>query len=192
MKLNGEIFERYCKMFADPKYNLEQACAYRDLLTALRQFATFVHSHWPEFEPLMRDVLLKAEEIATEEAIKAQQRKNNKKNTSKVRKNDIIKKFFDIVLKELELKDTYIIDEGGDFLFIDYKQFQKCYGDGNYKSFLATCRDIELLEVPKRASNGKFRGYAFDKMKNGKKYKVLKVNRKFYDKYCKMTQESKK
>ena len=39
---------------------------------------------------------------------------------------------------------------------------------------------------------GKFRGYAFDKMKNGKKYKVLKVNRKFYDKYCKMTQESKK
>lgn len=196
LKLNGEIFERYCKMFADPKYNLEQACAYRDLLTALRQFATFVHSHWPEFEPLMRDVLLKAEEIATEEAldceIKAQQRKNNKKNTSKVRKNDIIKKFFDIVLKELELKDTYIIDEGGDFLFIDYKQFQKCYGDGNYKSFLATCRDIELLEVPKRASNGKFRGYAFDKMKNGKKYKVLKVNRKFYDKYCKMTQESKK
>lgn len=178
------------------KYNLEQACAYRDLLTALRQFATFVHSHWPEFEPLMRDVLLKAEEIATEEAldceIKAQQRKNNKKNTSKVRKNDIIKKFFDIVLKELELKDTYIIDEGGDFLFIDYKQFQKCYGDGNYKSFLATCRDIELLEVPKRVSNGKFRGYAFDKMKNGKKYKVLKVNRKFYDKYCKMTQESKK
>lgn len=195
-KLNEEIFERYCKMFADPKYNLEQACAYRDLLTALRQFATFVHSHWPEFEPLMRDVLLKAEEIATEEAldceIKAQQRKNNKKNTSKVRKNDIIKKFFDIVLKELELKDTYIIDEGGDFLFIDYKQFQKCYGDGNYKSFLATCRDIELLEVPKRANNGKFRGYAFDKMKNGKKYKVLKVNRKFYDKYCKMTQESKK
>lgn len=195
-KLNGEIFERYCKMFADPKYNLEQACAYRDLLTALSQFATFVHSHYPEFEPLMRDVLLKAEEIATEEAldceIKAQQRKNNKKNTSKVRKNDIIKKFFDIVLKELELKDTYIIDEGGDFLFIDYKQFQKCYGDGNYKSFLATCRDIELLEVPKRASNGKFRGYAFDKMKNGKKYKVLKVNRKFYDKYCKMTQESKK
>lgn len=195
-KLNEEIFERYCKMFADPKYNLEQACAYRDLLTALRQFATFVHSHWPEFEPLMRDVLLKAEEIATEEAldceIKAQQRKNNKKNTSKVRKNDIIKKFFDIVLKELELKDTYIIDEGGDFLFIDYKQFQKCYGDGNYKSFLATCRDIELLEVPKRASNGKFRGYAFDKMKNGKKYKVLKVNRKFYNKYCKMTQESKK
>ena len=78
LKLNGEIFERYCKMFADPKYNLEQACAYRDLLTALRQFATFVHSHWPEFEPLMRDVLLKAEEIATEEAldceIKAQQR----------------------------------------------------------------------------------------------------------------------
>ena len=64
-----------------------------------------------------------------------------------MRKNDIIKKFFDIVLKELELKDTYIIDEGGDFLFIDYKQFQKCYGDGNYKSFLATCRDIELLEV---------------------------------------------
>lgn len=195
-KLNEEIFERYCKMFADPKYNLEQACAHRDLLTALRQFATFVHSHWPEFEPLMRDVLLKAEEIATEEAldceIKAQQRKNNKKNTSKVRKNDIIKKFFDIVLKELELKDTYIIDEGGDFLFIDYKQFQKCYGDGNYKSFLATCRDIELLEVPKRASNGKFRGYAFDKMKNGKKYKVLKVNRKFYNKYCKMTQESKK
>lgn len=195
-KLNEEIFERYCKMFADPKYNLEQACAYRDLLTALRQFATFVHSHWPEFEPLMRDVLLKAEEIATEEAldceIKAQQRKNNKKNTSKVRKNDIIKKFFYIVLKELELKDTYIIDEGGDFLFIDYKQFQKCYGDGNYKSFLATCRDIELLEVPKRANNGKFRGYAFDKMKNGKKYKVLKVNRKFYDKYCKMTQESKK
>lgn len=195
-KLNEEIFERYCKMFADPKYNLEQACAYRDLLTALRQFATFVHSHWPEFEPLMRDVLLKAEEIATEEAldceIKAQQRKNNKKNTSKVRKNDIIKKFFDIVLKELELKDTYIIDEGGDFLFIDYKQFQKCYGDRNYKSFLATCRDIELLEVPKRASNGKFRGYAFDKMKNGKKYKVLKVNRKFYNKYCKMTQESKK
>lgn len=195
-KLNEEIFERYCKMFADPKYNLEQACAYRDLLTALRQFATFVHSHWPEFEPLMRAVLLKAEEIATEEAldceIKAQQRKNNKQNTSKVRKNDIIKKFFDIVLKELELKDTYIINEGGDFLFIDYKQFQKCYGDGNYKSFLATCRDIELLEVPKRASNGKFRGYAFDKMKNGKKYKVLKVNRKFYDKYCKMTQESKK
>lgn len=194
-KLNEEIFERYCKMFADPKYNLEQACAYRDLLTALRQFATFVHSHWPEFEPLMRAVLLKAEEIATEEAldceIKAQQRKNNKQNTSKVRKNDIIKKFFDIVLKELELKDTYIIDEGGDFLFIDYKQFQKCYGDGNYKSFLATCRDIELLEVPKRASNGKFRGYAFDKMKNGKKYKVLKVNRKFYDKYRKMTQESK-
>lgn len=196
LKLNGEIFERYCKMFADPKYNLEQACAYRDLLTALRQFATFVHSHWPEFEPLMRDVLLKAEEIATEEAldceIKMQQRKNNKQNTSKVRKNDVIKKFFDIVLKELELNDTYIIDEGGDFLFIDYKQFQKCYGDGNYKSFLATCRDIELLEVPKRASNGKFRGYAFDKMKNGKKYKVLKVNRKFYDKYCKMTQESKK
>lgn len=195
-KLNEEIFERYCKMFADPKYNLEQACAYRDLLTALRQFATFVHSHWPEFEPLMRAVLLKAEEIATEEAldceIKAQQRKNNKQNTSKVRKNDIIKKFFDIVLKELELKDTYIINEGGDFLFIDYKQFQKCYGDGNYKSFLSTCRDIELLEVPKRASNGKFRGYAFDKMKNGKKYKVLKVNRKFYDKYCKMTQESKK
>lgn len=195
-KLNEEIFERYCKMFADPKYNLEQACAYRDLLTALRQFATFVHSHWPEFEPLMRAVLLKAEEIATEEAldceIKAQQRKNNKQNTSKVRKNDIIKKFFDIVLKELELKDTYIINEGGDFLFIDYKQFQKCYGDGNYKSFLATCRDIELLEVPKRANNGKFRGYAFDKMKNGKKYKVLKVNRKFYDKYCKMTQESKK
>lgn len=195
LKLNGEIFERYCKMFADPKYNLEQACAYRDLLTALRQFATFVHSHWPEFEPLMRAVLLKAEEIATEEAldceIKAQQRKNNKQNTSKVRKNDIIKKFFDIVLKELELKDTYI-DEKGDFLFIDYKQFQKCYGDGNYKSFLAICRDIELLEVPKRASNGKFRGYAFDKMKNGKKYKVLKVNRKFYDKYCKMTQESKK
>lgn len=194
-KLNEEIFERYCKMFADPKYNLEQACAYRDLLTALRQFATFVHSHWPEFEPLMRAVLLKAEEIATEEAldceIKAQQRKNNKQNTSKVRKNDIIKKFFDIVLKELELKDTYIIDEGGDFLFIDYKQFQKCCGDGNYKSFLATCRDIELLEVPKRASNGKFRGYAFDKMKNGKKYKVLKVNRKFYDKYRKMTQESK-
>lgn len=194
-KLNEEIFERYCKMFADPKYNLEQACAYRDLLTALRQFATFVHSHWPEFEPLTRAVLLKAEEIATEEAldceIKAQQRKNNKQNTSKVRKNDIIKKFFDIVLKELELKDTYI-DEKGDFLFIDYKQFQKCYGDGNYKSFLATCRDIELLEVPKRASNGKFRGYAFDKMKNGKKYKVLKVNRKFYDKYCKMTQESKK
>ena len=74
----------------------------------------------------------------------------------------------------------------------DYKQFQKCYGDGNYKSFLAICRDIELLEVPKRASNGKFRGYAFDKMKNGKKYKVLKVNRKFYDKYRKMTQESKK
>lgn len=196
LKLNGEIFERYCKMFADPKYNLEQACAYRDLLTALRQFATFVHSHWPEFEPLMRDVLLKAEEIATEEAldceIKMQQRKNNKQNTSKVRKNDVIKKFFDIVLKELELNDTYIIDEGGDFLFIDYKQFQKCYGDGNYKSFLATCRDIELLEVPKRANNGKFRGYAFDKMKNGKKYKVLKVNRKFYDKYCKMTQESKK
>lgn len=195
-KLNEEIFERYCKMFADPKYNLEQACAYRDLLTALRQFATFVHSHWPEFEPLMRAVLLKAEEIATEEAldceIKAQQRKNNKQNTSEVRKNDIIKKFFDIVLKELELKDTYIINEGGDFLFIDYKQFQKCYGDGNYKSFLATCRDIELLEVPKRANNGKFRGYAFDKMKNGKKYKVLKVNRKFYDKYCKMTQESKK
>ncbi len=194
-KLNEEIFERYCKMFADPKYNLEQACAYRDLLTALRQFATFVHSHWPEFEPLMRAVLLKAEEIATEEAldceIKAQQRKNNKQNTSKARKNDIIKKFFDIVLKELELKDTYI-DEKGDFLFIDYKQFQKCYGDGNYKSFLATCRDIELLEVPKRANNGKFRGYAFDKMKNGKKYKVLKVNRKFYDKYCKMTQESKK
>ena len=90
------------------------------------------------------------------------------------------------------MKDTYIINEGGDFLFIDYKQFQKCYGDGNYKSFLATCRDIELLEVPKRANNGKFRGYAFDKMKNGKKYKVLKVNRKFYDKYCKMTQESKK
>ena len=145
-KLNEEIFERYCKMFADPKYNLEQACAYRDLLTALRQFATFVHSHWPEFEPLTRAVLLKAEEIATEEAldceIKAQQRKNNKQNTSKVRKNDIIKKFFDIVLKELELKDTYI-DEKGDFLFIDYKQFQKCYGDGNYKSFLATCRDIE-------------------------------------------------
>ena len=27
-------------MFADPKYNLEQVCAYRDLLTALRQFAT--------------------------------------------------------------------------------------------------------------------------------------------------------
>lgn len=193
-KLNEEIFERYCKMFADPKYNLEQACAYRDLLTALRQFATFVHSHWPEFEPLMRAVLLKAEEIATEEAldceIKAQQRKNNKQNTSKVRKNDIIKKFFDIVLKELELKDTYI-DERGDFLFIDYKQFQKCYGDGNYKSFLAICRDIELLEVPKRANNGKFRGYAFDKMKNGKKYKVLKVNRKFYDKYCKMIQESK-
>lgn len=194
-KLNEEIFERYCKMFADPKYNLEQACAYRDLLTALRQFATFVHSHWPEFEPLMRAVLLKAEEIATEEAldceIKAQQRKNNKQNTSKARKNDIIKKFFDIVLKELELKDTYI-DEKGDFLFIDYKQFQKCYGDGNYKSFLAICRDIELLEVPKRANNGKFRGYAFDKMKNGKKYKVLKVNRKFYDKYRKMTQESKK
>lgn len=195
-KLNEEIFERYCKMFADLKYNLEQACAYRDLLTALSQFATFVHSHYPEFEPLMRGVLLKAEEIATEEAldceIKMQQRKNNKQNTSKVRKNDVIKKFFDIVLKELELKDTYIIDEGGDFLFIDYKQFQKCYGDGNYKSFLATCRDIELLEVPKRANNGKFRGYAFDKMKNGKKYKVLKVNRKFYDKYCKMTQESKK
>ena len=193
-KLNEEIFERYCKMFADPKYNLEQACAYRDLLTALRQFATFVHSHWPEFEPLMRAVLLKAEEIATEEAldceIKAQQRKDNKQNTSKVKKNDIIKKFFDIVLKELELKDTYI-DEKGDFLFIDYKQFQKCYGDGNYKSFLAICRDIELLEVPKRANNGKFRGYAFDKMKNGKKYKVLKVNRKFYSKYCKMTQESK-
>lgn len=68
-KLNEEILERYCKMFADPKYNLEQACAYRDLLTALRQFATFVHSHWPEFEPLMRAVLLKAEEIATEEAL---------------------------------------------------------------------------------------------------------------------------
>ena len=195
-RLNGDIFERYCEMFADPKYNLEQACAYRDLLTALSQFAKFVHSHYPEFEPLMRDVLSKAEKIAKEEAldceIKMQQRKNNKQNTSKVRKNDIIKKFFDIVLKELELNDTYIIDEGGDFLFIDYKQFQKCYGDGNYKSFLATCRDIELLEVPKRASNGKFRGYAFDKMKNGKKYKVLKVNRKFYDKYCKMTQESKK
>ena len=89
-------------------------------------------------------------------------------------------------------EDLIAKHEGGDFLFIDYKQFQKCYGDGNYKSFLATCRDIELLEVPKRVSNGKFRGYAFDKMKNGKKYKVLKVNRKFYDKYCKMTQESKK
>ena len=66
----------------------------------------------------MRGVLLKAEEIATEEAldceIKMQQRKNNKQNTSKVRKNDVIKKFFDIVLKELELNDTYIIDEGGD------------------------------------------------------------------------------
>ena len=61
---------------------------------------------------------------------------------------------------------------------------------GNLISIITT--DIELLEVPKRANTGKFRGYAFDKMKNGKKYKVLKVNRKFYDKYCKMTQESKK
>ena len=68
-------------------------------------------------------------------------------------------------------------------------KFFKGKDKGNLISLITS--DIELLEVPKRASNGKFRGYAFDKMKNGKKYKVLKVNRKFYDKYRKMTQESK-
>lgn len=197
-----QCFLTYSKIFSDSRYNLEMACAYRDLLTALSQFSLFVdyicdrdaYTNKKLCKELMKEIIKQAEEIAKEEALDCEikeRRKPVKKEKTKVNKDAIREKFFDTVLKELERESAYI-DESEEFLYIDYKEFQKCYEGDNYKQFLAICRDIHLIEVPKRASNGKFRGYAFDKMKDGKKYKVLKVYKKFYRDYCKAKKQNEK
>lgn len=61
------------------------------------------------------------------------------------------------------------------------KMFQRYYRGANHKTFLSNCKKVGIIEIPIRKKTGEPRGYAFDKMKDGKKYKVLKIKKAAFE-----------
>lgn len=183
-------FDNYSEIFSDERYNLPLAKMYRDLLTALNGFSYYIKRKYPNFRDIMDEILKQAICVAKEDAldceIKEMQKVSGKSSVKRINKKDIAEEFFNIVLKILEDENAYQAQDD-EFLLLDYKMFQRYYRGANHKTFLSNCKKIGIIETPIRKKTGEPRGYAFDKMKDGKKYKVLKIKKAAFEKYKKET-----
>ena len=166
-------FDNYSEIFSDERYNLPLAKMYRDLLTALNGFSYYIKRKYPNFRDIMDEILKQAICVAKEDAldceIKEMQKVSGKSPIKRINKKDIAEEFFNIVLKILEDENAYQAQDDK-FLLLDYKMFQRYYRGANHKTFLSNCKKIGIIETPIRKKTGEPRGYAFDKMKDGKLY----------------------
>lgn len=185
-------FDNYSEIFSDERYNLSLAKMYRDLLTALDGFSYYIKKKYSNFRDIMDEILEQAICVAKEDAldceIKEIQKVSGKSPVKRINKKEITEEFFTIVLKILEDENVYHTQDN-EFLLIDYKMFQRYYRGANHKTFLSNCKKIGIIEIPIRKKTGEPRGYAFDKMKDGKKYKVLKIKKAAFEKYKKETEQ---
>lgn len=185
-------FDNYSEIFSDERYNLPLAKMYRDLLTALDGFSYYIKKKYSNFRDIMDEILEQAICVAEEDAldceIKEIQKVSGKSPVKRINKKEITEEFFTIVLKILEDENVYHTQDN-EFLLIDYKMFQRYYRGANHKTFLSNCKKIGIIEIPIRKKTGEPRGYAFDKMKDGKKYKVLKIKKAAFEKYKKETEQ---
>lgn len=185
-------FDNYSETFSDERYNLSLAKMYRDLLTALDGFSYYIKKKYSNFRDIMDEILEQAICVAKEDAldceIKEIQKVSGKSPVKRINKKEITEEFFTIVLKILEDENVYHTQDN-EFLLIDYKMFQRYYRGANHKTFLSNCKKIGIIEIPIRKKTGEPRGYAFDKMKDGKKYKVLKIKKAAFEKYKKETEQ---
>ena len=118
-------------------------------------------------DEILEQAICVAKEDALDCEIKEIQKVSGKSPVKRINKKDIVEEFFTIVLKILEDENAYHTQDN-EFLLIDYKMFQRYYRGANHKTFLSNCKKVGIIETPIRKKTGEPRGYAFDKMKDGK------------------------